>query len=422
MTTASDDVHLQSNVLLSHYQRVRHLSRTLTAPLSAEDMQLQSMEDASPTKWHLAHTTWFFETFVLAPRLRGYSLFHPDYHHLFNSYYNSLGQPFLRPRRGMLSRPQLDDILQYRDYVDAAMEELLESGADEELQELLVLGLHHEQQHQELILTDIKHALAINPLKPVYQDATDLGESAAPPLSWVDFAGGEHHIGHDSDGFCFDNDLPRHAVLLQDFRLASRPVTNGEFAQFIADGGYDEPLLWLSDGWAHINRERQRAPLYWEWRDDQWWAFTLNGLRRLDPEEPVSHINFYEAFAYANWAGQRLPTEAEWEVAARGQPIEGRFVDSGCYHPRAAQPGSGPLLQLYGDVWEWTASSYSPYPGYRPSAGAIGEYNGKFMCNQLVLRGGSCATSQSHIRPSYRNFFYPHQSWQFTGLRLAEDG
>jgi ergothioneine biosynthesis protein EgtB len=415
--------------LLERYRAVRATSLALAAPLSAEDQQVQSMPDVSPTKWHLAHVTWFFETFLLAPHADGYRAFHPRYGYLFNSYYEAVGPRHERPRRGLLTRPGLDEIHAYRGHVDDAMAELIAGAptrAWPDIAALTELGLNHEQQHQELLLTDIKHVLGCNPLRPAYREDLAAPGPAAPPQVWLEVAGGLHEIGHDGDGFAFDNEGPAHKVHLEDFRLAARPVGNGEYLAFIEDGGYRTAAHWLSDGWATVNAEGWEAPLYWRRVEGAWREFTLGGERPLDPAAPVAHLSFYEAAAYAAWAGKRLPTEAEWEVAARAFAVDpddprANLMAAGLYQPRAAE-GSGAARprQMIGDVWEWTASAYGPYPGFRPGAGAIGEYNGKFMCNQMVLRGGSCATPPGHLRLTYRNFFYPHQRWQFTGLRLAD--
>jgi ergothioneine biosynthesis protein EgtB len=408
--------------LASRYRDVRGTTERLRAPLSPEDCQAQSMDDASPTKWHLAHTTWFFETFVLAARYPGYRPFRPEFRVLFNSYYQQVGPQHPRPRRGLLTRPSLDEVLDYRAHVDRHVLELLAhgDGEGEPLTPVIELGLHHEQQHQELVLTDAKHLLGSNPLQPAYRAAAAPPRADAGRLRWQSYGGGVCEIGHDGRGFAFDNERPRHAVAVAPFALATRPVTNGEFVAFVADRGYEQPALWLSDGWAALQSRGWRAPLYWELRDGTWWQFTLAGGRPLAPEEPVCHVSFYEADAYATWASARLPTEAEWEVAAGAEPIDGNLLDSGELHPRPARSGGG-MRQLFGDVWEWTRSAYAPYPGYRSPAGALGEYNGKFMCNQLVLRGGSCATPAAHIRATYRNFFPPDARWQFSGLRLARD-
>jgi ergothioneine biosynthesis protein EgtB len=401
----------------TRYRGVRAASERLCEPLSPEDCAIQSMPDASPAKWHLAHTSWFFEVFVLERRLPGYRPFHPEYRFLFNSYYESVGAQYPRPRRGLLSRPGLDEVLAYRAHVDRCVLALLEKegGADA----VVELGLQHEQQHQELLLTDAKHLLAQNPLQPAYRAAPEPPPAQAPALRWCEFAEGVRWIGHAGGGFAFDNELPRHRVFLEAFALASRPVTNGEFLEFVQDGGYARPELWLSDGWSWIQRSGERAPLYWSQRDGRWRTFTLAGPRDLHPAEPVCHVSFYEADAYARWCGARLPSEAEWETAACERPVEGNFAESGLLQPAPARAGGAAPQQLFGDVWEWTRSSYAAYPGYTPPTGAFGEYNGKFMCNQLTLRGGSCATPRSHVRASYRNFFYPDARWQFSGLRLA---
>jgi ergothioneine biosynthesis protein EgtB len=398
------------------YRAVRHATLDLVAPLSAEDCAIQSMPDASPAKWHLAHTTWFFETFVLQPHVPEYRVFDAAYGYLFNSYYNTIGKRHPRPERGMLSRPSLNEVLAYRRHVDESVlaAKTLPAG-------LLELGLHHEQQHQELILTDLKHLLSRNPLKPAYQKTWPLTPIRARARSWIAFAGGLHEVGHDGAGFAFDNETPRHRVWLEDFEMASHPVTHGDFADFIDDGGYRRPELWLSAGWDMVQARGWQAPEYWELRDGAWHTFTLHGLAPVDRNAPICHASFFEAEAFARWAGARLPTEAEWEVAARGAPLAGNFLESGALHPLALRedPEPGILAQAFGDVWEWTRSDYAPYPGYRPAAGAVREYNGKFMCGQYVLRGGSCATPASHIRATYRNFFPPEARWQFSGLRLA---
>jgi ergothioneine biosynthesis protein EgtB len=408
--------------LANRYQEVRRFTEALCEPLSPEDCVIQPMPDASPTKWHLAHTSWFFETFILAPRTPGFEPFHPSFGYLFNSYYNAVGERHARPDRGLVSRPALDEVYRYRSHVDTRMQALLDSGDEarlDGLEPLVELGLHHEQQHQELILTDLKYTLACNPLKPAYHQRRVEPAGAAGDLRWHEFDEGLHWIGHDGGGFAFDNESPRHRVFTEAFRLADRLTTNGEYLAFIEDGGYSRPELWLSDGWTAVHANSWSAPLYWERDGSTWWSQTLSGLHELQPGEPVSHVSYYEADAYARWASARLPTEAEWELAASDLPIDGNFAERALYHPTAA-PGEG-LRQMYGDVWEWTASAYLPYPGYRTAEGALGEYNGKFMCNQMVLRGGSCATSSTHIRPSYRNFFPPEARWQFSGIRLARD-
>jgi ergothioneine biosynthesis protein EgtB len=405
--------------LAARYRRVRGFTEALAAPLAPEDQVAQTMPDVSPTRWHLAHVTWFFETLVLREWSPGYRAYHPAYHHLFNSYYNTLGEQWPRPRRGELTRPTVAEVHDYRAHVDAAVEALLEGPVPRGLADIVTLGLHHEQQHQELILTDIKHVLAQNPLHPAYRELPAPAPGPAPPLAWESFPEGLVRIGHDGGGFAYDNEGPRHRVFVEAFELANRPVTNGEYLAFVEDGGYRRPELWLSDAWMLVPREGWEAPIYWRRVDGAWHEFTLAGLRPLDPEAPVSHLSYYEADAYARWAGARLPTEAEWEVAAAPKALEGNFVDADRLHPEP-QAGAG-LGQLYGDVWEWTMSAYGPYPGYRQAPGPLGEYNGKFMCSQMVLRGGSCLTSRNHVRPTYRNFFPPDARWQMTGLRLARD-
>ncbi len=369
------------------------------------------MPDASPAKWHLAHTTWFFERMVLTARA-GYEVFDPRYDALFNSYYLGLGTPFARARRGLLTRPGADDVLRYRRHVDAAMQRLLESDDAAALHDTIALGLHHEEQHQELLLTDIKHAFWCNPLLPAYRPAALSAVQPAPALAWIAHDGGQVEIGDAGQGFAFDNERPMHVVTLRPFRIASRLVTCGEYRDFVADGGYDRPELWLSDGWALARAESWRGPLYW--LDGGRELFTLHGVRPIDPAEPVAHVSFYEAAAYAAWAGKRLPTEFEWETAARAAPAAGSFLDLDRLHPRAG-------ARMLGDAWAWTRSSYDPYPGFRTFEGAASEYNGKFMVGQIVLRGGSCATPQDHVRATYRNFFPPAARWQFSGIRLAED-
>ena len=406
--------------LQTWYKTVRQQSLKLCSPLEVEDYQVQPMDDASPPKWHLAHVTWFFETFLLKTMRAGYQPFHPQYEVLFNSYYNGIGKAHPRAKRGFLSRPLLEEVLAYREYVDEAMLSLLSGALADDVLFAVALGLHHEQQHQELILTDLKYNLGNNPLKPVYLPAQPKQVKSAMPLTWHDYAGGLVEIGaEEHGGFVYDNEKPRHKVYLDPFQLASRTVTNGEFLGFVRDGGYDRPELWLSDGWAHLaalGPERWRGPLYWREDGDEVLEYTLAGEAPLDLQAPVCHVSGFEADAYARWCNARLPTEAEWETAAACAPMTGNFVDAGVFHPAVSAADS-----LYGNVWEWTASSYGPYPGFKPFAGQLGEYNGKFMANQLVLRGGSCATPQSHIRPTYRNFFYPPDRWQFSGIRLARD-
>ena len=412
------------DVLAGRYAGVRRMSETLCRPLAADDYGLQAMPDVSPSKWHLAHATWFFETFLLKTFLPGYRPFHPHFEHLFNSYYEQVGAPFPRARRGLLSRPTVQEVFHYRAQVDDAMASLIATAEDEHWNELaarVILGCHHEEQHQELLLTDILYNFSVNPLRPAYR--ADLPLAAAgtgATLKWMEWAGGECEIGHDGAGFAFDNEGPRHRVLLSAHAIAGRLTTNGEYLEFMKAGGYERPEYWLADGWRAARERNWRAPLYWEKIDGRWWLFTLAGLRPVNEHEPVCHVSFYEADAYARWAGKRLPTEAEWETHAQSQNLRGNLSEAGYLHPVPAETHESPA-QFFGDAWEWTASPYTPYPGYRPAAGALGEYNGKFMVNQLVLRGGSCVTPAGHVRPSYRNFFYPADRWQFSGIRLAAD-
>jgi len=383
------------------------------------------MPDASPVKWHLAHTTWFFETFLLAPHAPGHRPFHETYSYLFNSYYVGAGERHERPLRGVLTRPTLAEVLAYRTCVDEQVLALLEdtSGADDaEIRRIVEIGLHHEQQHQELILTDVKHLFAQNALLPAFRPPLSTTSGAPEALGWIDVPEGVHRIGHAGDGFCFDNEQPAHRVFVEPGRIADRLVTNGEYRAFIEDGGYRRPELWLDVGWATVQREGWTAPLYWRGDGDERTEFTLAGERPLCDAEPVAHVSFLEADAFARWAGARLPTESEWEVACGSRAVAGNFVESGRLHPAAAgEPAPEGGRQLFGDLWEWTRSSYAPYPGYRPEPGTLGEYNGKFMCDQIVLRGGSCASARSHLRASYRNFFHAPDRWQFTGIRLAKE-
>lgn len=406
----------------ARYLEVRKASEQLCTPLQTEDYLLQSMVQTSPPKWHLAHVSWFFETFLLEEYLPGYRPFDRHYRSLFNSYYEQVGPYHPRGRRGMLSRPTVDEVYQYRAWVDGLMGMLIDSVDENvwpDVARRLAIGLNHEQQHQELLLTDIKHNFWVNPLYPAYRDDLPQGSGTAAAQQWQEYQSGLYPVGADGSDFSYDNELPQHRVYLDAWHLADRLVTNGEYLAFLDAGGYQRPELWLSDGWATVKKKQWQSPLYWLQQDGRWWQFTLAGLRPLNEQEPVAHISYYEADAYARWAGQRLPREQEWEVAAGDKPITGNLRDSGCLHPMVSR-GEG-LQQLFGDVWEWTASPYAPYPGYRSQAGALGEYNGKFMCNQMVLRGGSCVTSADHVRTSYRNFFYPHERWQYSGLRLAED-
>lgn len=401
------------------YRGIRERTEALAEPLSPEDCCVQSMTEASPTKWHLGHTSWFFETFLLEHLEPTFAAYDPANRILFNSYYNQVGAQFPRPRRGLLTRPSLDHVLAYRADVDRRMHALLDGGdLNDDARALVTLGLYHEQQHQELLLTDIKHLFSCNPLFPAYTDAApQSGE--APSAVWLEFAPGLVEIGHAGEGFCFDNELPRHRVYLHAYQLASRLVTNGEYQTFIDAGGYANPVHWLAEGWDWRVAQGRSHPLYWCLEEGSWQEFTLSGLHPLDPGLPVVHLSYYEADAYARWAGARLPTEAEWEHAVSTRPLSGHFADAGIYHPNLAR-GDG-LSQCFGDAWEWTQSSYAPYPGFRMPAGAVGEYNGKFMVNQYVLRGGSCITSENHVRASYRNFLPATACWQFSGVRLAQD-
>ncbi len=428
--------------LLARFHEVRNFTARISESLAPEDCVVQSMPEVSPTKWHLAHTTWFFETFILKKWVPGYRDAVPEYAYLFNSYYNAAGAMHRRDLRGLISRPTVDETKKYRASIDSDIDALIAS-ADErlfrEIKPILTLGIHHEQQHQELLIADIKHVFAQNPLFPVFREAQPSpGYGSASkidppkdgfaagnigPLKFVEFDEAIIEIGHDGNGFAYDNESPRHRALVLPFSLANRLVTNAEYLAFIADNGYSRSEFWLSLGWTTVNEQNWRAPLYWIERDGQWRNFTLSGLCQIDPNEPVTPLSYFEADAYANWAGARLPTEFEWERAAAKIDIDGNFVERERFHPALLNksPKDRELAQMFGDVWEWTRSAYSPYPGYRAGPGALGEYNGKFMCNQYVLRGGSCATSQTHIRKTYRNFFQPDKRWQFTGIRLAHD-
>ena len=419
--------------LSEHFKTVRGLSVELVSGLTDADCTVQSMPDASPSKWHLAHTSWFFEEFVLCGALGQSERFDPDFQYLFNSYYEAVGARHTRSERGLLTRPTLQNILDYRSHVDARMRAILDDVSREtELFDLITLGLHHEQQHQELLLTDILHLFSKNPLKPAFSDvATDAAPEATPAaaaLSWSEFEDpGIVTVGHSGDGFAFDCEGPSHQVLLRPFALANRAVTNGEWIRFIEAGGYQSPRYWLSDGWACVQERGWTAPLYWEKTDQGWFSMTLQGWQPVDPARPVCHVSHYEADAFASWASEhldgcdraRLPLETEWEYAARDNSVAGNLLDRASLRPKV-QTGAG-LTGLFGDVWEWTASPFTPYPGFRPADGAVGEYNGKFMSGQRVLRGGACTTPQGHIRPTYRNFFHPDKRWQFSGLRLARD-
>ncbi len=412
-TTSEQVSQSRNSQLLRRFDKVRGDTERLAAPLSAEDQTIQSMPDASPTKWHRAHSTWFFETFLLLPHLPGYTVFHQDFSFVFNSYYVAVGPRPPRNARGLLSRPGIAEVGEYRAHVDTAMRRLLLDCTDV-VAELVELGLNHEQQHQELLLTDIKHALSCSPLHPTYLPAPMVVAAAATTAAWWRVPGGLHRIGHETgSGFCFDNETPAHVALLQECRVADRAVSNGEFRAFMDDGGYERPELWLSDGWACAQSEGWVAPGYWRRSGPDWQVFTLNGLQPVRDDEPVCHVSYYEAAAYAEWAGCRLPTEFEWEVACRLNADDTPGLDGLREHPGRVLPG------VRQDVWQWTSSAYLPYPGYRAEAGALGEYNGKFMINQMVLRGQSCATADGHAGLTYRNFFPPHVRFQFSGFRLA---
>ena len=425
--------------LIERYQAVRARSEALCAPLAVEDYGLQAMENASPPKWHLAHVTWFFETFILVPYAAGYRVFQPEFAHLFNSYYETAGTFFPRPQRGLLSRPTVEEVYRYRQHVDGALLNLLANPPQQhaaDIEQRLRLGIEHEIQHQELLLMDTLYNFSVNPLLPAYH-AIDLpATNPLPPLDWQTFKGGLVEIGHDGADFAYDNERPRHKVWLDDFRLASRLVSNAEYLAFLEDDGYRRVELWLSDGWHTVNTQGWQAPLYWFKQGNDWMHFDLTGAHPLREDEPVSHLSYYEADAYARWAGKRLPTEAEWEHAARAQAVSGSFLDRGLYVPQPAsltpalsrgerEPASRDmnpkLLQCFGELWQWTQSAYLPYPGFKALPGTLGEYNGKFMCDQMVLRGGCCVTARDHLRASYRNFFRAADRWMFSGLRLAED-
>ncbi len=412
--------------LSSDYAAVRATTERLAAPLSAEDQTVQSMPDVSPTKWHRAHVTWFFETFVLAPHLRGYRPYNDAFAYIFNSYYEALGDRHPRPERGLISRPGIAEVACYREFVDQAMGSLLHGEVEAGVTELITLGLHHEQQHQELLLMDIKNVLSRNPLRPAYKApvgalAGNDDRSAVPKAGWIEHEGGVAEIGHAGQEFGFDNEFPRHRVFLSPFALADRPVTCGEWMSFMEDGGYNRPEFWLSDGWSVVMNQGWQSPLYWFCEPEhpgQWQQFTLSGTRPIDPDEPVCHVSYYEADAFAHWTGMRLPTEEEWETVATPMAEGDNFLGgSESPHPRPAVSTNA----LLGDVWEWTSSAYTPYPGFRAAPGAVGEYNGKFMVSQYVLRGGCCATPPGHVRATYRNFFPPGARWAFSGVRLARD-
>lgn len=409
--------------LITLYKRIRAFTEELCILLLTEDYVIQSMPDVSPTKWHLAHTTWFWEAFVLRKFDKNYKSINDQYNYLFNSYYVQVGERWTRSNRGLLSRPTVEQVYEYRHDVDKAMFNFFTETDDKDIHNMNVninIGLNHEQQHQELMLTDIKHVFSINPLYPVYKENSTETSREIQQIKWIEFDEGVKEIGYNGNDFFYDNEKPRHKVYLNSYQLASRLVTNAEYIEFIEDGGYNEVTLWLSDGIAAVENNGWSAPLYWEKINDEWHYYTLNGFKKVNPYEPVCHVSQYEADAFAQWYGARLPTESEWENASANIKLEGNFVDNRHFHPLATKEGKG-LQQMYGDLWEWTRSDYAPYPGYKIPPGAIGEYNGKFMSGQVVLRGGSCATSLNHIRNTYRNFFPPAARWQFMGIRLAKD-
>lgn len=422
---AASDGQPTRAALLERYKTTRQQTEMLTAPLSAEDQMVQSCPEASPAKWHLAHTTWFFETFLLGPHSKNYRPFHPQFRTLFNSYYNAVSAQPEKAIRNTFSRPSLEEVRDYRRHTDESMVALIDSTRDsDEVLKLVELGINHEQQHQELLVTDVKHAFWTNPLRPVYQAAStqSAASGTALPQKPHSYEGGLCEIGADGEGFHFDNETPRHKAYVQPFRFAGRPVTCGEYLAFMEDGGYERVELWLSDGWTQLKTRGWGSPLYWEKSGPEWFQFTCAGMRKINEHEPVCHVSYYEADAFARWAGARLPSEFEWEVVASQAAVEGNFLENGHFHPVPSRSPEGDNpLQIFGDVWEWTASAYLPYPGFKSLPGALGEYNGKFMCNQMVLRGGSCVTPSSHIRASYRNFFTPETRWQFSGIRLADD-
>src|SRR6056297_399857 len=408
--------------LIERFKAIRDFSHQLTEPLETEDFVVQTMENTSPTKWHLAHVSWFFETFLLDKVYDDYESLHPQYSYIFNSYYLQTGEPHTRSKRGLLTRPTVKEVFEYREYVNKEVLKFLENATKKQLEEfgpVIEIGNNHEHQHQELMITDFKYIFGQNPLFPKYKELELTKSKPVPELNWVSFEEGIYEIGNEGNEFTYDNEHPRHRKLLESFELGDRLITNGEYLKFMEDGGYERSEFWLDDGWATVNKRGWNCPLYWLKKEGAWQYFTLSGLREVDPSEPVAHVSYYEADAFARWADARLPTEAEWEAAAGGLPCKGNFVEEGNFHPRPLRKHKEGLKQMYGDVWEWTKSAYDAYPGYEPLPGALGEYNGKFMCSQYILRGGSCATSKTHIRNTYRNFFYPDARWQFNGIRLA---
>ena len=424
LDTKSSRISFNKKELIEKFVSVRSFSEELAQPLKTEDYVIQSMPDVSPTKWHLGHVSWFFEAFILNDALKDYKSIDPKYTYIFNSYYVLIGERFVRANRGVLSRPTVEEVYKYRKFINENLIDFLENCTDEEFEKytpIVEVGLNHEQQHQELLLTDIKHVLSFNPLNPVYS-FIDLPKGDFQSLNWKTFDEGVYQIGNKGERFCYDNETPVHKEYIQPVQLATRLVTNQEYINFIEADAYKKQEWWLSDGWATLIAKNWEAPLYWKKIDGKWWHFTLTGLKPVSPNEPVSHVSYYEAEAYSRWAGGRLPTEAEWEVTVDDIEIKGNFVDNKYFHPISCNSSNEQnLKQIYGDVWEWTQSAYLPYPGYKPLPGALGEYNGKFMSGQMVLRGGSCATYSNHIRKTYRNFFPPHSRWQFMGIRLAKD-
>ncbi|MDZ7807270.1 MAG: ergothioneine biosynthesis protein EgtB [Gracilimonas sp.] len=409
--------------LIHKFNKVRAFTEEITEPLEIEDYVVQVTENASPAKWHLAHTTWFFETFLLEKELEDYDPINPQYSYLFNSYYLQTGVPHCRARRGNISRPTVKQVFEYRNSINEHVEDLINNASDEQYQKwgpIIEIGINHEQQHQELLMTDLKYMFSQNPLDIAYKKVERPRVESIPKLSWTSFSEGVYEVGHKGQEFGYDNEFPRHKTYIHDFELANRLVTNAEFIEFMESGAYQQPKWWLDEGFSTVRDDGWKAPLYWEKKNGEWWQFTLSGMQKVDLNEPVTHISYFEADAYARWKGYRLPTEQEWEVAAQQLSTEGSFADKGYLHPIAQQNAETGLQQMFGEVWQWTQSSYAPYPGYEPLPGALGEYNGKFMCNQYVLRGGSCATSSSHFRKTYRNFFHANERWQFNGIRLAK--